>query len=70
MSIQTIEQTGKLWKFIQLVGVLGVLVGTGMIFVMLLDGCSPAVGAWGTVAVLLGLPIWAIGRVGAWWFHG
>lgn len=63
--VQTTQKTGKFWKLLQMVGVLGIL------------GCA----TWGMIArdsetsvncIVIGLPaaaVWAFGRVGAWWFH-
>ncbi len=63
---QTVEQTSKKWKAVQLISACGVIVG-----VMMCVGSDEA----GTVAVGKGLLASSIagvviGRVCAWWYHG
>jgi DNA-directed RNA polymerase subunit RPC12/RpoP len=64
--VQTIEQTGKEWKAIQLLGALGMIVGT-------VGGCnaigSENAGGWFTLA-FIGFVVLLSGRMGAWWHHG
>jgi hypothetical protein len=71
-QVQTIESTGKLWKFLQLIGVLGILVGAGFFFVGF--GLPGELGVnqslIGIVVGVVAVPVYAVGRVGAWWFHG
>lgn len=65
--IQTIEQTGKQWKILQLVGGL-LLVGSLLSVIWALDGSETA-----TMAMILlfagGFTMAVIGRLGAWWYH-
>ena len=68
---QTIEATGKLWKLIQLVGTIGILtaVSIGIAACFVDDVGSQATGI-GVASLILSLPCYVVGRVGAWWFHG
>lgn len=61
VAVQTIEQTGKDWKVAQAVGAGGMLVGVPTCF------ASPDGGA---VLILLGMMVYTVGRLGAWWRHG
>ena len=70
MKARTIEATGKRWKAAQAVGVLAIIGGAAVaIAAGMVDG-SPAMLGAGMAAVGLGLPVWIVGRVGGWWFHG
>lgn len=65
-KVQTIQQTGKFWKSLQALGVLGILgaVTWGMIAQ---DANTTA------MCILVSVPsfvLYVVGRVGAWWFHG
>jgi hypothetical protein len=70
VRVTTIQATGKLWKALQLVGKLipmttGVFLGAAFV-----DGYDRnKMLRWAIVALLSGLPVYAIGRIGAWWFH-
>ena len=59
----TIEQTGKKWKFLQLFGVIFLLIGIIGIFQ---DG--PV--AIFTLLSAVGLFSYIFGRFGSWWYHG
>lgn len=61
MNVQTVQSTGKAWKAIQAVGVVGMIGG----LVAFWETGAPACGFFAGAAV----PIWLIGRAGAWWFH-
>lgn len=63
MKIQTIEQTGKKWKGIQLYGGLGFCIGAIMIFI-------EGVAVIGLLISLISMLVYFIGRIGAWWHHG
>lgn len=72
-GVQTTESTGKLWKTFQLLGVLLLIVGVVLIGM----GASESESNEGTtrlglgiLAVVAGLPMYLVGRVGGWWFHG
>lgn len=75
-STVTVEAPGKGWKAIQGVGCLGVIAGMVLFGIGLStiragrDRGDAALGAAGMVILLLSLPIWLFGRIGAWWFHG
>ena len=60
-AVQVIEQTGKDWKVAQGVGAVGMLLGVPTCF------ASPDAGS---VLLILGLGVYTVGRVGAWWYHG
>lgn len=72
---QTTQATGKAWKLLKVVGVFAILFGIA--FLILAVGMaepgrrSPASqSAIPYVLIVLGLPAYCFGRVGAWWFHG
>lgn len=81
--VQTVQQTSKTWKGMQLVGALLVLVGVcGAVVIQSLSpnstlaiGASspipvasiPAVGA---IVAVSGVCVYGFGRVMAWWHHG
>jgi hypothetical protein len=73
MKIQTIEQTSKRWKMIQLAGILIILVS--LIGVQLVCCLHP--GTNRTVCLVIfviglaiGIGYVAVGRALAWWFNG
>lgn len=58
---QTVEQTGKLWKGLRLLGPIMAIVSVI---------ASPLLGSFGTVTLLLlGLGAWIMGKIGSWWYH-
>lgn len=74
-TVQTIEQTGKLWK--------GIMALSALLFVLGITGCAlavvrdpravtdPPLLSWiGGVAALAGFIGLLIGKLGAWWYHG
>ena len=65
-EVQTVEQTGKKWKALELFGV-------GMTF----GGCVISgilhkfgYGGFGVAVVLAGMATWGFASVSAWWDHG
>lgn len=68
---QTIQATGKRWKAAQAIGGLVMIVGGSFFVAGLLQAVSADAAAYGLLAAaLLGGPVYAAGRLGAWWFHG
>jgi hypothetical protein len=61
-QVQTIEQTGKEWKAIQVIGGFGVVVG--VICVM------AEAAEIGLALAVAGFLMFICGRLGAWWCHG
>lgn len=65
---QLIEQTGKQWKVIQLLGflvcIVGVVVSCGSL------GAENTFKLPGFLILLAGLIVFMLGRFGAWWHHG
>jgi hypothetical protein len=74
--IQTTQATAKKWKALQALGCLGMLTGIGLIVLgvrMQREGdgrSSNALAAVAAVTLLTSLPAYAVGRIGAWWYHG
>jgi hypothetical protein len=60
---QTVEQTGKMWKFWMLMGGLGFVVST----VLYAQGDDRPLALKVAAASVV---VWVVARVGAWWFHG
>ena len=65
--VQTIEETGKRWKKLQ-------LLGTGEVFLALfgfgfIDTQPTAAGLWIVGLVALGFGTLIYARIGAWWHH-
>lgn len=58
---QTIEQTGKGWKAVILIGGIFLLIGLPTMAIDVPIGGS---------MTGLGLATYLIGRIGAWWYHG
>ena len=68
---QVVEQTGKGWKAVQLVGALPAIGGVVAMLVGMDGGASQSgLTAFGLLAALVGPLVFAFGRAGAWWFHG
>lgn len=68
-QVQTIERTGKRFKGLHVLGVLGVCFG---VFVLILGGAAHSSGATtlGGLSFLGGLGAYLYARIGAWWSHG
>jgi len=66
--VQTIEKTGKGWKFVQLVG--GLIVGIGVVFGYLewREGIFPSEGFF--IYPGMGVVLYLSSRIGVWWYHG
>lgn len=65
--VQPIEQTGKQWKMLQLVGGI-LLVGSLVSAIWALDGSEMA--AMATILLFAGgFTMAVIGRLGGWWYH-
>lgn len=65
----TIQQTGKRYKKVQLVGYVLLGLGAIVLLIALMEG-SGAAGGWGAAIGGAGLVgIWA-GKILAWWHHG
>lgn len=69
------EQTSKKWKGLQGLGCLASV--TAMVIIGAVIASAepgrhepPTVAAYAMLGLFLGLSCYAIGRVGAWWFHG
>lgn len=70
--VQIIEATAKSWKLIQAATVLGMAVAIGLMMAGFFARKEPTMalvvtGAAGFIVSALG---YAVGRVGAWWYHG
>jgi uncharacterized paraquat-inducible protein A len=70
LKATVIEQTGKRWKALQLGGGLLLLVAIGVGAPMLMGHGSLASLVVSILTCVAGLTVYAVGRVGAWWFHG
>ncbi len=76
--VTVIEQTAKVWKATQLIGVFVILVSFTVMAVMFAtrtDGPSTVLGDLVKILsflgfVIVGPIIYAIGRIGGWWHHG
>jgi hypothetical protein len=70
MGTTVIEQTGKAWKAIQLLGGLMAVVGFAVAVAVGTGRGSAAVLAVSILGGVMGLIAFIVGRIGAWWFHG
>ncbi|MGA1979449.1 MAG: hypothetical protein ABSG99_02635 [Sedimentisphaerales bacterium] len=59
---QTIEKTGKLWKFLKLIAMILLIIGVVY--------SSKHNTAAAVACLVFGLLLGIIGCLGAWWFHG
>lgn len=69
-KVQTIQQTGKLWKLAQMLGALGIIGGVGVLVAQGQGFVDDKTAVWSWLAIVGGLGLWVSGRLGAWWFHG
>ena len=80
-TIYTVEQTGKRWKGIQAIGCVSMVAGLGLVItgttiIRAASGRGLSTIALSTQSVigililLIGFGVQALGRLGAWWFHG
>jgi hypothetical protein len=69
-KVQRIEATGKVWKAIMLVG--GLLIVASVPFVVMRSWAEQVGIGWvGAISVFaVGTTAYAVGRAGAWWYHG
>lgn len=68
-----IERTAKRWKGFRALGSVGALVGVSMMlggYATASAGGSDALYWWGLVVLMPALMLYAVGRLGGWWFHG
>jgi hypothetical protein len=61
--VQTVELTGKAWKAVMIVGALAA--SAGVVWIVM-DCINPA-AYW---VLIVGMIVYMLGRIGAWWFHG
>jgi len=64
---QTVEMTAKRWKGMQLLGVLGIVLGFTWIFIAIGVESNPGIGV---LSVAVGVGLYILGRGSAWWYHG
>jgi hypothetical protein len=57
-----IELTGKRYKALQLIGIIGMIVG---LIIAMLGG-----GIYAAILMAVSLGVFVAGRYGAWWHHG
>lgn len=71
-SVQTVEQTGKLWKAGQGCGCLTMIVGIVGLGIFFAAPVSSVSGApWFSMAIAaVGIGVYLFSRVMAWWLHG
>lgn len=70
--VQTIEKTGKAWKLLMLLSVLGMIAAVVMVAVAA-QSKSTGPNAGVTIGILLfvaGFIGYIVARIGAWWYHG
>ena len=63
-EVTTIEATGKLWKSVMLIGAMMFFIGLATLYV------DPAPSYDCARMAAIGLLVYIIGRIGAWWNHG
>lgn len=73
--VQTIEKTGKLWKAVRVAASLTLLTGLTIYAGMWVMSADPnfestAVRSWPLIIAGMSVPVYVVGRIGAWWFHG
>jgi len=67
IKTQTVEGTGKIWKALQLAGVVITLIGiVACMAAMQTSGSDPVVSS---IVGFGGLGLYIFGRIGAWWYH-
>ena len=66
---QTIEQTGKEYKTLQVLGTVVAVLGAVFLGANVAEG-NEAGFAVGAILTVLGLVLAIAGKIGAWWHHG
>jgi hypothetical protein len=61
-DVTTTEATGKPQKMIQLIGVLCILAGV--------VSCTAQAPQAAALLLIVGVVLWLVGRMAAWWHHG
>lgn len=64
--VQTIEQTGKVYKGQQALGVVAIVVG---IIMMMAGDSGSGANVFGAIVAGIGLIVYFAARLGAWWNH-
>ena len=67
-AVQTIEQTSKKWKGLQVISGLILIIGLFMFF-SVAGSSNPADTNIGAAVMFIGLVGYITARVGAWWHH-
>jgi len=60
-GVTTIQQTGQVWKLIQMIGVLFIV---GALISLAFDGAPSG------IILIIGLVLWVYAKIQAWWNHG
>ena len=71
--VQTVEQTGKLWKFLMLLAMIACMVGITLLVIGFNDETHPTPNrmiGFGMLSMVGGLAGFMFARIGSWWFHG
>ena len=68
-QVVTTQATGKLYKAVQLIGSVLIVAGFFSCIVSVSDTTQPS-GENSRILLYLGVALYLIGRVGAWWHHG
>jgi len=68
--VQTVEATSKIWKALQALGVLAILVGVVILIVGIQTDAGPGVIAPGALLFVFGFIGYLVGRICGWWFNG
>lgn len=67
-EVQTVEQTGKRWKKMELFGGLIFFVGVGSCCILLAGGGEGM--EFTAIPMISGVILCIIAKIGAWWCHG
>jgi uncharacterized membrane protein HdeD (DUF308 family) len=71
MQATTVEQTGKKWKKLRVLGTLLLIAGV-VTLITAFAGQDPSIGAFaaGAIMSLVSFVVLIYARIGAWWHHG